>query len=307
MSTDSPALPELSYLPVFHAVCEAGGFTAAARRLRRSQPAISYQVRALEDLLGAPLFERGGRRLLLTAAGERLRASSVMVFGELARVRAAIAGGPRADFLRLGSASGFGRFVLMPALHALRARLGPQAPLLDVRFDHADIVLRNLDRGECDAAFVYSRRITRRQQYVPVYDEELVCIAGARQPRVPHDLRGFAAQPFVTYEESDYVFGRWFGDRFGKQPPSITSVAHFSELDEVVDMVRRGAGLSIVPRDSVRTLLRTRRVRLVNAGRREPCVNQIFMVTRSGSDPRPELASLAEELARADGQRAAKG
>lgn len=56
----------------FVAIAESGGMTSAARQLNLTQGAVSQQIKRLEDLLGKQLFEREGRRLRLTADGERL-------------------------------------------------------------------------------------------------------------------------------------------------------------------------------------------------------------------------------------------
>ena len=57
------------HLFYFHAVVREGGVAAAARKLRISHPTVSTQLRLLEEALGEPLFERGGRTLVLTDAG----------------------------------------------------------------------------------------------------------------------------------------------------------------------------------------------------------------------------------------------
>jgi DNA-binding transcriptional LysR family regulator len=300
LSTNSPS-PELPYLDVFYTVCAEGGFTAAARRLGCTQPAISYQIRALERALKTKLIERGGRRVLLTPAGERMKAFCHDFFGQLSRVRAECAGGVAEEPLRLGSASGFGRYVLMPALIGLAEARGAEPFPLQVMFDAADVVLARLERGEDEAAFVYTRTVSNRLRYRAVYDEELVLIApsqrrGSLRVGVLDRLRAVEPLPFVTYEESEYVFGRWFDANFDDQPDTLRSVARFSELEEVVDFVRRGAGLSIVPRDSADAAQLRGEVDVLYAGRGTPCLNQVFMVVRAGSAVRPELQDLASAL-----------
>ena len=301
--------PELPYLHVFYAVCAEGGFTAAADRLGCTQPAVSYQIRALERALKARLIERGGRRVLLTPAGERLRAFCQDFFGELARVRSECASGHRLEPLRIGSASGFGRYVLMPALHALLDSHREKNLELRVWFDSADVILRRLERGECEAAFVYSRGVSNRLRYRAVYDEELVLIAppkkrGAQRQALDR-LEAFENAPFVTYQEGDYVFGRWFESNFAEQPATVRSVAHFSELEEVIDFVQRGVGMSIVPRDSAEAARARGALEIIYAGRSVPCINQVYMVVRSGSTVRRDLRELATTLEQRSGTRAA--
>ena len=70
---------ELYQLRTFVAVAEEGHLTRAAERLHLSQPAVSAQIRALEDELAVPLFSRTPKGMILTAAGEKLKARAMHV------------------------------------------------------------------------------------------------------------------------------------------------------------------------------------------------------------------------------------
>lgn len=63
---------QIDLLRAFHEVAETGSFTRAARRLNRVQSAVSMQIKRLEEAVGRPLFERGGRRVALTDEGVML-------------------------------------------------------------------------------------------------------------------------------------------------------------------------------------------------------------------------------------------
>jgi DNA-binding transcriptional LysR family regulator len=291
--------PELPYLEAFRTLCAEGSFTAAARKLGCTQPAVSYQIRKLEEILGVLLVERNGRRIVLTQEGKRFRSFAERVFVELAQVRSECVAGRRLEPLRLGSASGFGRYVLVPALHTLREE--ERAHPLEVRlqYEAADVLLDRLEAGDYEAAFVYKRKVSNVLSYEAVYDEELVLVADPRlsetvRSRGLDRLETLEAVPFVTYEECDYVFGRWFDAGFGAQPSRLPSGSHFTELEEVLDFVRRGVGLSVVPRDSAERACARGEVEILYAG--EPCFNQVFLVTRAGSDVRPRLRRLVELL-----------
>jgi DNA-binding transcriptional LysR family regulator len=75
-------------LRLFLAVVDAGGFSAAARRLRRAQSAVSYGVANLEKQLGTTLFDRSARKPTLTAAGDELAAEARAVCARVDRLRA---------------------------------------------------------------------------------------------------------------------------------------------------------------------------------------------------------------------------
>src|SRR5262245_9084824 len=68
-------LPPLSAIRAFEAAARHGSFTKAAEELGMTQAAVSYQVKLLEDRLGAPLFLREARRVVLSEAGKRLAPS----------------------------------------------------------------------------------------------------------------------------------------------------------------------------------------------------------------------------------------
>ncbi|CAI6035252.1 LysR family transcriptional regulator [Cohnella sp. JJ-181] len=83
---------ELRQLQYFMAICEELHFSRAAEKTGVSAANISQQIRALEEELGVPLFERAGRTIALTDAGTILREHGAAVFGHLAQARDAIAG-----------------------------------------------------------------------------------------------------------------------------------------------------------------------------------------------------------------------
>jgi len=113
---------ELRHLRAFLAVANSSSFTAAARRLLVTQPAVSQLVRALEDELGAPLLTRTGRAVVLTAAGvrlaDRLRPLLADLEGALAEARADAA---TPGLLRVGFKAGGIGPLLTEVLHAYSA------------------------------------------------------------------------------------------------------------------------------------------------------------------------------------------
>lgn len=111
-------------LAVFVAVAREGGFSAAARRLERSQPSVSQLVASLEEDLGQRLFVREGRRVSLSQAGEVLLEHAERILDELARARehVARAASLREGRLALGTTDTLACHLLPPALAEFRRR-----------------------------------------------------------------------------------------------------------------------------------------------------------------------------------------
>jgi DNA-binding transcriptional LysR family regulator len=117
-------------LEVFVAVAREGGFSAAARALDRSQPAVSQLVSALEDDLGQKLFIRDGRRIALTAAGEVLLEHADRILDDIQRAEAEVA---HATIRRvaLGTTDTLACYLLPPVLGEFRRRY----PGVDLRIE----------------------------------------------------------------------------------------------------------------------------------------------------------------------------
>lgn len=273
------SLVDTRYLEAFLAVCEDGTLARAAVRLHKTQPALSYNLRRLEEAVGAPLFERSGRRLILTAQGRGLRQLAERYAAAFQDFRR-LAGQPAVeqDRIRLASVSGFGRYVLYPRVRDLAADAAAPVVLL---YRTAAEVMALVESGAADCGAVYHARVSNTLRFTPVYEEELVLIApaGFRPPRAGwRALASYTEMPFVTYEESDYVFGRWFDRVFRRQPGSGRVRWHLTELEEVIDAVSHGQGVSIVPLDAVPA--GNRGLRVIRPGTAR-CVNQVFRVERA--------------------------
>ena len=82
---------DTQHLQAFVAIAETGSFSAAAERLHLTQPAISKRIALLEEQLKASLFDRIGRQVALTQAGQVLLSKAKLILGEVAAAQRAIA------------------------------------------------------------------------------------------------------------------------------------------------------------------------------------------------------------------------
>src|SRR5262245_52205451 len=74
---------EIRHLQMVQAIHDEGSVTKAAARLHLTQSALSHQLLGIEDRLGATLFQRVGRKMVITPAGERLLSAAKLVLMEL--------------------------------------------------------------------------------------------------------------------------------------------------------------------------------------------------------------------------------
>ena len=123
-------------------------------------------------------------------------------------------------------------------------------------------------------------------------------LVGAPEPGLPStvSIEAISGLPFVTYEESRYVFGRWFKSVLSRQPGGIRALHHFERLEEVIESVKLNRGVSIVPRAAVERDLAKGTLSALSTRRR--CFNTNYLITRVGWEPGPELLALHEGLRR---------
>lgn len=229
---------------VFHAVGLAGGITAAGERLGKSPPAVHADLRRFERDIGMPLTERVGRGLRLTPQGQRIFSA---VSRSLADLESACAStlelAVDAMPLRLGVVTGFGRYRLMPRL---LTRLDQDVQLI-LRTDSHDVLLAALKGNDIDLALTYRPVIAAPFQMLSVASEK-IGLVGATDETLEAAKQGRLR--FVTYDEYDYVFGRWFTDAAGGQPPLLQRHDHVTELEEALAIVKAGRGVTIAPLDA---------------------------------------------------------
>jgi len=109
-------------LQVFHAVAGTSSFTRAAEALHMTQPAVTHQVRQLEEELGTRLFDRANNRIALTEAGEEVRAYASRILGLYADMQESVKAltGERTGLVTLGASTTVAEYMLPELLGEFR-------------------------------------------------------------------------------------------------------------------------------------------------------------------------------------------
>jgi DNA-binding transcriptional LysR family regulator len=127
-------LPSLKSLRAFEACVRLGSFSKAAKELNVGQPAVSHQIRSLEQDLGKQLFERRGTRAIPNEAAMIYYGVVAGAFEDMARASQSIRQSVRPPGLRIGTYPGIAMFWLMPKLVKLKKR----DPSLTIRVTTAE-------------------------------------------------------------------------------------------------------------------------------------------------------------------------
>lgn len=242
----------LGYLATFRLVIQRGSFSAAADLLGISQPAVSLQIRQLEQFLQTRLVERTGRGIKPTAAGQAL-----LVHGE--RIQQAVDEAIRSvsEFSHDVSGTitlGTGATACIHLLPPLLQQLGRDYPLLRVGVTTGNTldIVRAIEENRLDMGLVTLPVSGRALDVTPVMDEEFVFIASLDQQDGFQSLTPAAlhAQPFIAFESGSgtrALIDGWFA----AEGRILTPVMQLGNIEAIKRMVRAGLGYSIVPRMAV--------------------------------------------------------
>ena len=244
----------LNHLAIFHAVAQDGSMTLGAERLDISQPAVSKQVQELERVLGVHLFDRIGRRVHLSQAGEILADYARRLFALAHEAETAMADvrGAGRGRLAIGASTTIGTY-LLPGVVAEFWRRHPRVELL-VRIENTEQVHHRLAGHELDLGLTEGLFEEEELEAEVFYQDELVMIAApghrlAGQPRVP--LSAVREEPFILREPGSGT--RAVEERaLARLNLPVRVVMALGSTEAIKRVVAEGVGLAIVSRLSVR-------------------------------------------------------
>lgn len=173
---DGPAL-EFRSLELFCAVYEERSFSKAARRLRLSQPTLSTHVKLLEGELGTRLFDRLGRSIEATRAGDLLYRSGRRILAERDAILAGMLGLLKRieGRLRLGASTIPGEYLLPRVIASFRAQF-PQARV-DLEISDSAAVVGAVQDGRVELGFVGAKLPGRDLRYQPFAKDRIILVA----------------------------------------------------------------------------------------------------------------------------------
>ncbi|MGE0968768.1 LysR family transcriptional regulator (plasmid) [Klebsiella sp. WOUb02] len=242
----------LGNLATFRLVVQRGSFSAAADVLGLSQPAVSLQVRQLEQFLQTRLLERTGRGVKATAAGLTLLAHGEHI--EQAVSAALQSVGEFSHEISGAIALGTGATACIHLLPPILQQLRENHPLLTVGVTTGNTldIVRAVEENRLDLGLVTLPANGRYLAVTPVLDEEFVFIFASEGQTPPSRLTPdvLHALPLIAFEAGSgtrALIDGWF-DAAGL---AIAPVMQLGSIEAIKRMVRAGLGYSIVPRMAV--------------------------------------------------------
>jgi len=240
-------------LQVFHAVAKHLSFTKAAETLFMTQPAVTFQVKQLEEHLNTRLFDRAQGRISLTPAGQLAfeYAGRILALSAELDTRLKEMGGQAAGPLTIGASMTIGEYVLPRLIGEFKARFPAVLPALFVGNSEAvqeRVAERTLDLGfiEGDSHF------TSLHSEVCCEDElQVVCAPSHPLAREACALPGALAQhPYISREAGSGT--RAVVDRYlqqaGVPPEAMNVVVELGSPEAIKGLVATGLGFAIMSR-----------------------------------------------------------
>ena len=292
---------DIDALRTFLVVRETRGFSAAAEKLFRSQPAISRRIAVLEDEIGAPLFERVTGGVVLSEAGETLLpfARRAVAATEDCAVAMADLKTGRRGAVRLAVVGTLANAALTSALAAFRA----EAPdvSLEVRTANSVEVSALVAAGEAGIGLRYRRDPSAELFCEHLMDERLAVVAAPDCPRAGRPVGRFAdlaEERWFAFPQTDRPAGddgRTLHAQFLARGVSDLNWAPIDSLTAQKRLVEAGFGLALMPESAVtEELARGALVRLEVTDL--DAATPVYLVTRAKGYLSPASLALAERL-----------
>lgn len=246
----------LSYYSNYVTIAEEGSLTAASRKLRIAQPALSNQIKALETEYGARLFHRGARRLELTDAGRILyqKAKWMLEVETEARNEIVSGFGGTKGTLKIGITSSFENERLMRALTAFSDRY-PDAEISVYEAEFEEL-LKKLQNGKVEAIFV--RPIKSDVENLEVLFTHPDTLVAAYKPGAffqdePTDETTFgrlSKLPLSMLERSLPAFSNAFREKGLSLSPKYVS----TRMQVALNWARAGKAVALAPKSATEEL-----------------------------------------------------
>jgi len=241
----------LRHLRIFIEVCDSGGMTAAAEKLYMTQPSVSQAIAELEGHYNVKLFERLGRKLYITAAGNRLLSYARHIINLNERLEREIRVISENGILRVGASVTVGTCILSEVIKAFLNRclnVEVTTTVDNTKVIEEMILSDKIDIGLVEG-FIHSPDIIEE----PFYDDELVLICHSKHPWA---VKGYIAAeeldgcPFIIREKGSGT-RELFEAEMAVAGLKWTTVGVYNNAEAIKNAVAAEMGVAVISRLAV--------------------------------------------------------
>lgn len=276
----------------FYYASETLNFTAAARKAGMTQSGVSQHISRLEQQLGAPLFLRVGRKVILTDAGKKLRSYVERYLDQQDLFTESVSSSHTTPKGRVNYAMPASCLMTphFPILLRERRKRFPELEL-GVTLCTSDEVVTKLMAGEIDFGFVTKKPLSPEIRSTPFCPEEYILISGIATEVGDFTIASLKNSHFVAHPGVETLFNYWIAHHFSAGRArsldwsTLKVVGEMNSLQGAIQMVEAGMGLTIIPRHCVESLIAKKRVYEYRGVAKKPLRNMVYIVTLAHNSP----------------------
>lgn len=259
---------EVRHLELVNAIHAEQSITRASARLHLTQSALSHQLKNLEDRLGTLLFERNGRTMQITPAGERILESAEVVLRELKSAEeeiGSLASSPR-GMVRIATQC----YTCYWWLPRLLRRFNREYPDVEVAIE-LEATRRPVEAllaGKLDLAITNRKVADRRLRYRMLFEDELVAVVSK-----DHPFAGASSMPLEAFQNETLILHNPATENGFMQKvlypagilPAKVLVVQLTEA--ILELVQTGMGISVLAQWAITEPLARREIVTVKIGK----------------------------------------
>jgi DNA-binding transcriptional LysR family regulator len=257
-------------LTTFVTVISEGSMTAAADKLYLTQPAVSQQIRNLEEDLGAELLVRGVRQIKATPQGEVLYEYAKRIINLTLQAEIAIKsiGNQMKGQLRIGTLNSLGLHLMSPIV----GRLMRHNPDLSLKLDYAqgEELIRGFKKGNYDVLILpevkgefFADLESFEQKFL--LKEEMWLVGSSKDEKIPQQIsfREIGSYSLVNFIEEFPGFNKLISEKIEASGVKLTPIFESSNVGTLKRVIEAGLGWGFLPAHSVKKQVRSGRMNRV--------------------------------------------
>jgi DNA-binding transcriptional LysR family regulator len=261
----------LQQLITFSSVISEGSMTAAAEKLYLTQPAVSQQIRNLEDEMGVILLDRSSRHAKPTIQGQLLYdyARRIIALTQQAQVAVQTMGEGVKGSLRIGTLNSLGLQLISPAISTFMKHNNKIS--IQLFYEDGSEIFKSLMRGDLDVAILpdveaeYGRE-NSPLQIRPLLKDEMWLVASGRDATVPSGITvaELATRPYMRLTERYQSFDRVLSSAFTKSGVELKPAFETNNVGTLKRVIESGLGWGFLPSHSIKKQVRMGRLTAVD-------------------------------------------